>query len=188
MRELYFGFYKNISYKDLLYVSLAELILRDIGCFKKGRLVIHNDHYFTKAEKHILHKVNLHSNGILFFSELENWYREIQNHFIENDYIRKYPLFGYCFTDSYKKDIKYHINHYFDYNIVKFINSCKIEYLKPVINNIEEVLIPIGNKLNNHAWTYYYYDKTEMTNEVLSHRRGIFDYMEKRKGIKYKIP
>ena len=60
-----------------------------------------------------------------------------------------------------------------------------MEYLKPIINNIDEIAIPLRKK-QNHAWTYYYYDKTEMTDEVLSHRMGQFNYVEKRKGIKYK--
>ena len=137
MRELYFGFYKNISYRDLIYVSLAELILRDMGYFEKGQLVIHKDNHLTKAEKHILHKVNLHIGSILFSSELKNWYKEIKKQFIEEKYIKKYPLIGYCFTRIFKKDIKYHIKHNFNPNIVKFIKSCKNEYLKPIIQNIE---------------------------------------------------
>ena len=182
MRELYFGFYKNISYRNLIYVSLAELILRDIGRFEEGRLLIHKNNYLTKAEEHILCKVNFHSNGILFSSELEDWYKEIMKQFIEKDYIKKYPLIGCCFTEIFRKSIKYQIEHDFDPNIVKFIKSCKTEHLKPIIENVEEVLLPVKNEQNNRAWTYFYYDKYEMTSEALSHRFGSFDYLEKRKG------
>jgi hypothetical protein len=185
MRELFLGFYKNLSYKNLIYISLAELISMNAGSFQNNQLKIYKNNYFTKNEKNILNKVYLHTNGKLFPSELENWYKEIKNELMRKGYLKKYPFFGYIFTGLFKKDVKKHKN-YFNSNIVEFINSGRIECLKPIINNIEDIKVPICDKTDNHAWTYYYYDKTEMNNEVISHRAGVFNYLEKRKGVKYK--
>ena len=182
MRELYFGFYKNLSYKHLIYISLAELISKKMGGFQDNQLEIQKNNYFTKNEKNILHKIYLHTNGKLFSSELENWYMEIKNELVEKGYLKKRLFFGYIFTGLFKKNVKIHIKNYFDPNIVAFINSCKIECLKPIINNIEEIKLPIGEKTDNHAWSYYYDDKAEMYDEAVRHRFGSFDYLWKRRG------
>jgi hypothetical protein len=188
MRELFLGFFKNLSYKNLIYISLAELISKDMGAFQNNRIKIQRKNYLTKNEINILNKVYLHTNGKLFPSELENWYKEINNKLIEKNYIKNHPFFGCIFTDLFKKDIKIYTKNYFDPNIVKYINSCKIEYLKPIISNIDKIKLPIIEKNNDHAWTYFYYDKTEMYNEACANRFGRFDYSEKRKGAKYNIP
>jgi len=185
IRELYYGFYKNLSYKNLIYVSFAELIYKNFGGFQDNRIRIQRKHHFTKNEIKILHKIYLNTNGEIFPSELENWYKEIKNYLIEKNYIKKYPIFGYHFTKLFKRNIKIQINNHFDSHIVEFINSGKIECLKPIIYNIEEVKIPVCNQNLDRAWTYYYYDKTEMNNEAVAHRHGIFNYLEKSDKVKY---
>jgi hypothetical protein len=182
MRELFFGYYKNLSYKNLIYISLAELISKNMGSFQDNRLKIEKKSCFPKSEINILHKVYLHTNGKLFPSELENWYKEIKSELTEKNYLKKYPFLGYTFTGLFKKNVKLHKKNYFDPNIVEFINSCNIECLKPIIKNIEEIKVPICDKADNQAWAYYYYDKTEMNKEALSHRQGQFDYLKKRNG------
>jgi hypothetical protein len=186
MRELYFGFYKVLSYKDLIYISLAELISKNVGSLQKNQVKINEKHYFTKNEKKILNKIYGNTNRKLFPSELENWYKEIKDELIEKNYLKKYLFFGYKFTRLFKKDVKFQINNSFDPNIVKFINSGKIECLKQIIFNIEEIKIPVLHRTCDQAWTHFYYDKSEMYSEALSHRLGIFDYAEKGKEIKYK--
>jgi hypothetical protein len=186
MRELYLGFYKILSYKDLIYISLAELISKNFGSLQNNQVKITRKHYFTKNEKKILLKIYGNINRKLFPSELENWYKEIKEELIEKNYLKKYPFFGYKFTRLFKKDVKFQINNSFNPNIVKFINSGKIECLKQIIYNIEEIRIPVFHKTHDQAWTYFYYDKAEMCSEALAHRLGSFDYSEKGKGIKYK--
>ncbi|GHV08453.1 hypothetical protein FACS189485_19950 [Spirochaetia bacterium] len=187
MRELFLGFYKNLSYKELIYISFVELISKNMGSFHNNKIEIQKNSHFAKNEIKILHKMHLYTNGKLFPSELEDWYKEIQNELIKKGYLKKYPFFGYIFTGLFKNDIKIYIKSYFDYNIVEFINSRKIECLKPIINNIEKIKVPICDEIDNHAWTYYYYDKTEMNNEAIAHKNGIFNYLGKRKGFKYKM-
>jgi hypothetical protein len=185
MRELFLGIYKSLSYKNLIYISLAELVSKNMGVFQDNRFKIQKNINLTKNEKNILHKVYLHINGRLFPSDLENWYKEIRNELMKKNYLKNHPFFGYTFTGLFKNDIKIYKNNYFDSNIVKYINSCKIECLKPIINNIEEIKLPILEKKEGHAWSYFYYDKTEMYNEAVANRFGRFDYSEKRKGVRY---
>jgi hypothetical protein len=184
MRVLFLGVYKNLSYRNLIYISLVELIAKDMAYFKNGKLVIKNKQYLTKTEGHILHKVKLNTQGKVFVYELENWYSEIKNELIELNYIKKYPILGYFFTRLFKKNIKISIKQELNPNIIEFINSGKIVFLKSIINDIEEVKIPICDK-KSQAWTHYYYDTYEMNMEARGHRHGIFNYVQKRKGVTY---
>ena len=90
MRELYIGFYKKLSYQNLIYISLAELISKEMGFFHGNKLKILRNNHYKKNEKKILNKVYLHNTGKLFQSELEQWFNEIKNVLIEQKYLHKH--------------------------------------------------------------------------------------------------
>jgi hypothetical protein len=157
MRELYYGFYKELSYKDLIYISIAEVILMGIGIFNDNKLHVKNTGFLKKSELKILDKVYLNNNGQLFQSELENWFGDIRDDLIKESYLQKCFFNNYKYTKIFKTKIKQCINNKFNSTIIKFILSKNIELLKPIINNIENIKIPniIINTKKNTLIDYY---------------------------------
>jgi hypothetical protein len=185
MRELYLGFYKKLHYTNLIYISLAELISKGLGHFNDNKLYIKKNNIILKKEIKILNKIKLHDTGKLFHSELEDWYFEIQNELIKNNYIIKYPFFGYKFTKCFKKMIKKCEYDTFNSNIIKYINSQNVSCLIPIISNIERINIPLVDVNFKKAWNFYVTDMIERNNRSMNIRGNSSDRIKKINNIKY---
>jgi hypothetical protein len=142
LRELYYGLFKKLPYRHLIYISLAELIINEIGNFQGNIINIKKKDVLKKTEKKILEKIYLHDYGKLFPSDLENWFEEIKYELLKNNYLKKHFIFGYKYTSHFKKNVKLCIGNDFNSNIIKFINTRDIRCLKPIIINIENIKIP----------------------------------------------
>jgi hypothetical protein len=171
MRELYLGLYKKLPYKYLIYISLAEYILKEKEYFHGNRLNFRKNKFIEKNERKILEKIYLHDKGKLFPSELENWMGKIKNEFIKNNYVKKYFLLGYKYTNYFKHNLKMCIKNDFNCNIIQFIESCEIKCLKPIINNIEDVNIPEADKNFKSAYMFMM-DNFKWNNENMALRGG----------------
>ena len=157
MRELYLGFYKELSYKHLIYISLAELIFKQFANFQNNKLIIQKNNYIRKYEKKILSKIYLNDTGKIFKSDLENWYVDIKNELIKNNYLELKQSKKYIFTKYFKNKIKQCIKSDFNANIIDFINSGKLASLKPLINNIDQINIPtIFENIKNYSLKDFY--------------------------------
>jgi hypothetical protein len=179
MRELYFGLYRKLPYKYLIYIILAEYIYKGEGWFQGNKLNIKKNILIKKSERKILEKINLSNKCKLFPSDLENWLGEIKNEFINNNYLREYFILGYKYTNYFRHNLKMCIKNEFNYDIIEFIKSQEIKYLKPIISNIEDINIPeIGKDFKNA--NMFIMDKFEWNNKNMA-IRGNTLYLKKLK-------
>jgi hypothetical protein len=153
-----------------------------MGNFTGNKLIIQRENHLQKYERRILNKVYIYTTGKLFQSELENWFEEIKIELIKKKYMKKYLIFGYRFTKLFKNDIKLFMKNGFDLDIIEFIHSQKLECLKPIINNIENINIPeLDKDFRNLSYTNFCKDFIEQNNKNMS-IRGNTLYLKKFKG------
>ena len=142
MREIYYGFYKELSYQHLLLISLSELLIKNIAYFQNDILHFKRNSLINKIEKKIIGKICITNRKSIYLSDLRKWYIEIRQELIEKNYLELNIFKKYKFTKYFKERIKHSITYDFNRDILQFIKCGKINMLKPIFHDINNLKIP----------------------------------------------
>ena len=160
MREVFYCIYKKSNYKVLIYTSIVESILKNRAKFINKRLVINKPNGLYKHEKQILSKIRLDTISTFHFPDVFNWYDSLVHDCLVKKYYRK--VFNLYFrSGKFNKQIDKSIKSKFNVNLVDFIRSHDIEYLKPICDDIDRIYLP------NFQQKEYFSDSIKQVNEAI---------------------
>lgn len=141
MREIYYAIYKNVDYKTMVMVSIAEAIVSGSAKFANCNLKLGNQIGLNSFERQILNKICLNKISRFHISDYRKWIDFLIKECVRKKYIHKVILLGVKPTKYFKTQLEKKKNK-FNLYIVKYIDSQDITYLQQIDKSLKNILLP----------------------------------------------
>jgi polyribonucleotide nucleotidyltransferase len=142
LRNIFYTIYRSSPIEILLNTLLAEAVLGNkVRCTPKNVKIIPGE-YLVKSEKIVLEKIKFGQKSNIRIKYVVALRDDLLDDCLENKYLKKFPFLGLRKTRKFKREINEHLNNTFNQNIIKYVDSGDIEYLKPIISDIDNIEYP----------------------------------------------
>jgi len=141
MREIYYAVLKNSDYKTIIMTSIAETIVSGKAEFINGNFVLKNMVGLNSYEKQILTKIRLNESSRFHFSDYHKWAESLIKECLNKKYLTCFLSMWIWPTNYFKKIIKENMT-LFNKNIIKYIETKNIDYLKEIDINFQNIQLP----------------------------------------------
>jgi polyribonucleotide nucleotidyltransferase len=142
LRNIFYTIYRSSSIEILLNTLLAEAVLENkVRCTPKNVKAIPGE-YLIKSEKIVLEKIKFGQKSNIRIKYVVALRDDLLANCLEKKYLKKFPVLGLRKTRKFKKEINKHLHNTFNQNIIKYVDSENIEYLKPIISDIDNIEYP----------------------------------------------
>jgi hypothetical protein len=170
LREIFYAIYKSSYIDILLNTLLAETILKGDAKCTNEKVILGQHAHITAVERTVLERIRFERKSKIHAKLWAQLRGELLDECFKRDYIKKSFFFGLRKTKMLEIDILENRDS-FNKSIVKYIDTGDVNYIRPIISNIENIEYP-SFKTNVSSRIGLYRDMLAMQRAAVDHYFG----------------